>query len=255
MRAHPSTTAPGAGKPDVGLPSESRRSPGGGGYEATRSRVETYFDRTAAGTWAQLTSDAPVSRIRATVRAGRDRMRATILSRLPEDLSGARVLDAGCGAGQMTQDLARRGARVVAVDVSPALLDVARERMPESLAGRASFHAGDMLSSEWGRFDHVVAMDSLIYYTAAEVGAALAGLARRTDGRIVFTAAPRTALLMAMWGAGRLFPKSDRSPTMVPQTKPGLARALSRAGCERTLREVARINSGFYISSCLEVAP
>ena len=49
--------------------------------------------------WERLTSDAPVSRIRQTVREGRDRMRALMLSRLPEDLRGARVLDAGCGAG------------------------------------------------------------------------------------------------------------------------------------------------------------
>jgi hypothetical protein len=35
-----------------------------------------------------LTSDAPVGRIRATVRAGRDRMRATLLSWLPQDLRG-----------------------------------------------------------------------------------------------------------------------------------------------------------------------
>ena len=44
-------------------------------YESTRNTVETYFDRTATKTWERLTSDAPVSGIRATVRAGRDRMR------------------------------------------------------------------------------------------------------------------------------------------------------------------------------------
>ena len=69
-------------------------------YEATRERLETYFDRTASRTWEALTSDAPVSRIRQTVREGRDAMRAELLSILPGDLAGARVLDAGCGAGQ-----------------------------------------------------------------------------------------------------------------------------------------------------------
>ncbi len=249
------TAAPSAETAPVGSASESRRFSGGGGYAATRDRVESYFDRTAAGTWARLTSDAPVSRIRATVRAGREAMRAAMLSRLPADLSGARVLDAGCGAGQMAQDLARRGAQVVAVDVSPSLLDVAAARMPEELQNRVTFRAGDMLSPDWGRFDHVVAMDSLIYYTAPEIGAALAGLAARTGGRIVFTAAPRTPLLMAMWGAGRLFPKSDRSPLMVPQTRAALGRALAAAGCDRPLSEIRRVNSGFYISTCLEVAP
>ena len=37
-----------------------------------RGELQTYFDRTAVDAWARLTSDAPVGRIRATVRAGRD---------------------------------------------------------------------------------------------------------------------------------------------------------------------------------------
>ena len=53
-------------------------------YLATRDRVEHYFDRSATKVWERLTSDAPVSRIRQTVREGRDRMRATMLSRLPD---------------------------------------------------------------------------------------------------------------------------------------------------------------------------
>ena len=52
-------------------------------YDQTLSRVETYFDKTASKTWEQLTSDAPVSKIRQTVRAGRDRMRHKLLNRLP----------------------------------------------------------------------------------------------------------------------------------------------------------------------------
>ncbi|MEL7082665.1 MAG: magnesium protoporphyrin IX methyltransferase, partial [Pseudomonadota bacterium] len=79
-------------------------------YARTLARVETYFDQTATQTWERLTSDAPVSRIRATVRAGRAQMRDLLLSRLPPDLSGQRILDAGCGAGQMTAELAARGA-------------------------------------------------------------------------------------------------------------------------------------------------
>ena len=56
-------------------------------YDERRGRLETYFDATAVDAWAQLTSDAPVSRIRATVRQGRDRMRDLILSWLPADMT------------------------------------------------------------------------------------------------------------------------------------------------------------------------
>jgi len=47
-------------------------------YEQRRSQIEHYFDRTAADAWARLTSNEPVGRIRATVRAGRDTMRGGI---------------------------------------------------------------------------------------------------------------------------------------------------------------------------------
>lgn len=52
----------------------------GASYDTRRGELTTYFDRTAVEAWSRLTSDAPVSRIRATVRAGRDAMRGTLLS-------------------------------------------------------------------------------------------------------------------------------------------------------------------------------
>ena len=79
-------------------------------YHERRGQLEDYFDRTAVDAWSRLTSDAPVGRIRATVRAGRDQMRRTLLDLLPQDLAGLRVLDAGCGTGALSVELARRGA-------------------------------------------------------------------------------------------------------------------------------------------------
>lgn len=215
-------------------------------YSATRTRVEGYFDGTATQVWERLTSDAPVSRIRATVRAGRDRMRDLMLARLPDDLTGARVLDAGCGTGAMTEVLARRGADVVAVDLSAKLVGIAEQRLDACLRDRVTFCAGDMTDAALGLFDAVMAMDSLIYYTRPDLAVVLDGLSARA-GRIVFTVAPRTPLLMAMWQVGKLAPRADRSPTMVPQS----LRALQGA-TTATLTDLGRINSGFYISQAVE---
>lgn len=220
-------------------------------YAAVRDRVEHYFDRTATRAWERLTTaDAKVSRIRQTVREGRDRMRATMLERLPADLSGARVLDAGCGTGAMTAELAARGADVVAADISPRLVAIAEDRLPAALAPRVRFHAGDMTDPALGRFDFVLAMDSLIYYRAPDVGAALSRLGERTGQAVVFTVAPRTPVLMAFWWVGRAFPRSDRSPLMVPHALDGLRR---HAGDRLT--HVGRVSRGFYISDCLEYRP
>ena len=218
-------------------------------YAATRDRVEDYFDRTATKTWERLTSDAPVSGVRATVRAGRDRMRELMLAQLPNDLRGTRVLDAGCGTGAMAVELAKRGAAVVAVDISPALIEIAKARMPEELSRRIEWVSGDMLDDTRGRFDHAVAMDSLIYYDADDIAALLNKAIDRIDGKFVFTLAPRTKMLMVMWRVGKLFPRKDRSPTMVPHTTAGIATALRNAGSKGALKEIERIKSGFYISS------
>lgn len=82
-------------------------------YVERRGKIEDYFDRTAVQVSARLTSDAPVGCIWTTVRAGRDRMRATLLGWLPADLTGLRVLEAGCGTGALAVEAARRGAQVL----------------------------------------------------------------------------------------------------------------------------------------------
>jgi len=221
------------------------------GYVQTRQRVETYFDRTATRTWEQLTSDAPVSGIRATVRAGRDRMRDVILDQLPADLTGKRILDAGCGTGALAFEMAARGADVTGVDISPQLVDIARKRTPNNLHHKLTFRAGDMLNERLGTFDHVVAMDSMIYYSATDIAAILEGLAPRLRNTMIFTVAPRTPLLMAMWRIGKLFPRSDRSPTMIPHSPARIANVLKTG----KLRDVERVTSGFYISNALEFRP
>jgi len=215
-------------------------------YAATRARVEDYFDRTATQTWERLTSDAPVSRVRQTVREGRDLMRAAMLARLPADLTGARVLDAGCGPGMMTAELAARGATVVAVDIAPQLLTIAEARLAPAHRDRVTFHAGDMTDAAHGVFDAVLAMDSLIYYGEADLLAALDRLSARSP-QVVFTVAPRTPLLSVMFTAGKLFPRSDRSPVMVPHAHRRLS--ARRPG----LSHIGRVARGFYISDCLEV--
>ena len=152
--------------------------------EAAHARVETYLERTATEVWARLTSDA------------------------------------GCGAGQMTAELAARGAQVLACDISPSLVDMARGRLSYPLKSRFSFHPGDMLDPALGRLDHVVA---------------LGGLASRTTEQVVFTVAPRRPLLMAMWRRGKLFPRADRSPVMVPHSARRLPRALREPGDRKDL--------------------
>jgi SAM-dependent methyltransferase len=61
-------------------------------------------------------------------------------SSLIPDVKGKRVLDAGCGTGVYTEWLVDRGAEVVAVDVSEAMLEHARDRVGD----RAEFVRADL---------------------------------------------------------------------------------------------------------------
>lgn len=76
--------------------------------------------------------------------------------RMLGDVAGLRVLDVGCGAGQLTSALIDRGATVTGVDVSQGMVDIARERYGDS----AEFEVADLsdpLNFETGQFDLVVA--------------------------------------------------------------------------------------------------
>jgi magnesium-protoporphyrin O-methyltransferase len=142
------------------------------------------------------------------------------------------------------------------VDIAGNLVGVAGERAPPDLApGAIDFRVGDMRDAELGRFDHVVAMDSLIHYPTPEIVGVLAALAPRTARSIVFTFAPRTPALSVMWGMGLLFPRADRAPALEPVTEAKLRRAIAAdpALAGWSVGRTERVSSGFYKSQAMEL--
>lgn len=223
-------------------------------WDRYRGRLETYFDRTAFDAWKTLTTDAPVSGIRATVRAGRTAMRDMLLSWLPGDMTGLRVLDAGCGTGALAVEAALRGAHVTAIDISGQLVGIARERAPADLEGGSiDWCVGDMLDPGLGAFDHVIAMDSLIHYPQADIVATIAALAARTHRSITFTFAPRTPALTVMHTVGKLLPRADRAPAIIPVAAASLSAAFAVALPGWGQPRCERISGGFYKSQALEL--
>ena len=222
-------------------------------YAKTRDRLELYFDQTALKAWELLTTDMPISVIRARVRAGRDRMRQILIDSLPPNLDGCRVLDAGCGTGQTSVELAKRGAHVVGVDISANLINLARDRMPVELVQNVDFFVGDMLSNQYGAFDHVIAMDSLIHYSGADISTALSSLAENTKKSISFTVAPKTFLLTCLLTAGKMLPRSNRSPSIAPISKNTLNLHLNATPRlkQKKLELIERVKASFYVSEAM----
>ena len=240
----------------MAAPSTDVGTPGSRSYTERRAWLHEYFDRTAAGAWATLTSDAQVSWVRRVVREGRERMRQTLSGFLPADLSGLRILDAGCGTGVLAVELANRGASVLAIDLSPTLVGLAETRSAGKFeAGTIEWRSGDMLDPQLGSFDHVVAMDSLIHYRMADMLDAYAALAARTRVSLAVTFAPWTPLLATVRGVGRLFPRKDRAPAIEPVAMGPLLRGVARDPrlAAWSAQRTHRVASGFYTSQALEL--
>jgi SAM-dependent methyltransferase len=105
------------------------------------------------------------------------------------DLSGRAVLDAGCGEGHNTRIFARRGARMTGIDVSPRMIELAREEERRTPLGIryeiASYTALGLFADE--SFDAVVSTMALM--DGPDLPAAMRALYRvlRPGGTLAFS--------------------------------------------------------------------
>ncbi len=104
----------------------------------------------------------------AEVRAGHDRTHEVFTSPrflefLP-DLAGLSAIDLGCGEGRYTRSFARRGAHMTGVDISPQMLELARqEESREPLGIRYELESSAQLRSFAGNsFDAAVSTMALM---------------------------------------------------------------------------------------------
>jgi 2-polyprenyl-6-hydroxyphenyl methylase/3-demethylubiquinone-9 3-methyltransferase len=105
-------------------------------------------------------------------------------------LAGSRVLDVGCGGGLLAEALARAGARVTAIDLAPAMIEVARLHAAESALAvdyRLS-SAEQVAAAEPAGFDVVTCMETLEHVPEpAAMTATLAQLLRPGGALFVST--------------------------------------------------------------------
>jgi len=107
-----------------------------------------------------------------------------------EDWPGLRVVDVGCGTGELTEELRRRGAEVVGVDSSLAMVRAAQERVPG-----LDFRTGDARDLPWKEeLDVVFSNAALHWVREADQVAASFAKALRSGGR----------LLLEMGGSGNV---------------------------------------------------
>lgn len=105
---------------------------------------------------------------------------------LAGDVTGRRVLDAGCGAGPLAEQLRRHGALVSGFDSSRAMLELARERLGDGVDLRLADLSRPLPYAD-GEFDDVVV--SLVLHYLKDWAAPLAELRRvlKTGGRLLLS--------------------------------------------------------------------
>lgn len=126
-----------------------------------------------------------------------------------ESSSDLAVLDAGCGAGDLTVELARRGARVVASDLSVQMVQMTSERVrAEALNASVVRADAHRLPFPDGAFNLVVALGLLPWVRSPQL----------TVNELARVTGPGGHVIVSFDNAVRLFRLTD--PRLSPLTEP-----------------------------------
>jgi 2-polyprenyl-3-methyl-5-hydroxy-6-metoxy-1,4-benzoquinol methylase len=135
---------------------------------------------------------------------GLSRLKARQVERLAPQ-PGLRVLDLGCGRGEVLLACALRGATVAGIDYSPAAVEISRDTLAR--VPGADVRHGDVTRLPWpeGSFDRVLSGDVIEHLDPAD-GEAMLREAHRVlapGGMLVLHTAPNLLFLRVTWPLAR----------------------------------------------------
>jgi magnesium-protoporphyrin O-methyltransferase len=213
-------------------------------------RLQAYFDGVGFERWSAIYGQAPLSRVRQSIREGHARMLAQAEGWLAESATPGTLLDAGCGTGLFSIAMARRGFAVTGMDVAPRMVAAAHQAAEAAGVGeQIRFVEGDAANLS-GRFDAVACFDVLVHYPPKDFTQLCVHLGQLSRGPLLLTYAPHSRLLAALHWLGGRFPQGQRRTEiqMIPATT--VEKALALAGMR--IRRTVAIHHGFYHVTLLE---
>jgi 2-polyprenyl-6-hydroxyphenyl methylase/3-demethylubiquinone-9 3-methyltransferase len=169
-------------------------------------------------------------------------------------LSGSRVLDVGCGGGLLAESLARAGAKVMAIDLAPGMIEVARlHAMEQKLDIDYRMLAAEAVAAaEPGAFDVVTCMEMLEHVPEPAQMIATLTMLVRPGGSVFVSTLNRNlkSFLMAIVGAEyvlKLIPRGTHEYERLIRPSE-LARWARAAGL--TVRELTGIQLNPFTEHC-----
>ncbi|KAL9256924.1 Magnesium protoporphyrin IX methyltransferase, chloroplastic-like protein [Drosera capensis] len=237
---------------------------GGGDKEVVRE----YFNTTGFQRWKKIYGETDdVNRVQRDIRVGHAKTVENVIRILTEDgalsLQGVSVCDAGCGTGSLAIPLAKRGAIVLASDISAAMVAEAERKAREELQASSTdpssaslvmpkFEVSDLESLN-GKYDTVVCLDVLIHYPQNKADGMISNLASLAENRLVLSFAPKTFYYDLLKRIGELFPGPSKATRAYLHAEADVEKALNKAGWRIRKREL--ITTQFYFSRLVEAVP
>ena len=218
----------------------------------TGARVRKYFETSGFSRWTAIYGTGDIPPIWKVIRDGHDRAMQTVSSWIA-NTPGHTALDAGCGTGNLSMELANAGYEVDAFDVSAPMIHFAKYINAGRTKGIAPhFMVGDIaaLAAEARSYDVVCCLDVLFHYPYAEVNQMLTRLAGLASHKIVGSFALRTPMNDFWMNVGGRFHAKNRMTKLHMFTYDEVERVLYRAGFRVTRKE--RVKFFFYDSFVFE---
>jgi magnesium-protoporphyrin O-methyltransferase len=216
------------------------------------SRVRKYFETSGFSRWTAIYGSGDIPPIWKVIRDGHQRAIDAVL-RFIEDDADHTALDAGCGTGNLSIELANRGYEVDAFDVSAPMIHFAKYINTGRTNGiPPHFMVGDIaaLDGQKRSYDLVCCLDVLFHYPYEEVAAMLTQLAELGTHKVIGSFALRTPFNDFWMKVGQRFHAKNRMTKLFMFSYDQVEQILYRAGYK--MARTKRIKFFFYDSFVFE---